>query len=744
MLGESIWRWLRGDVGGSSSTDVDGPGDKPVQVASEMQSERPLETAADDRLDRAPFSRRVAGVLADRPAADSIVVGLYGPWGDGKTSALAMIKEALRPDPRVVVVEYNPWFFSGDAEAIAKSFFLTIGDALERSGLFSKEKIGGLLATYGGLMPKVGDAAKTVGEALSVRQLAQVRHDVERILRKHKKRVVVFIDDIDRLDRKEIQTLFKLVRLSGDFAYTSYVLAFDDGVVADALGEVYGEGDINAGRRFLEKIIQVPLHLPPANPDTLQHMAFSACDRVLNLSGIKLNEQRATEFANQFAHGLMPALKTPRQVRLYDNALTFAVPILKGEVNVGDQMLIEGVRIFYPDFYAFIRDHPSRFLKAPAEGRNRPPEGALLREALSAEVSDLEIERLQRLIEHLFPRTSSSSYGGDWEEIWAGEKRICASGYFRRYFTYAIPAGDMADAAIDDLIDAAQAQDAHRLGKLWIEAQEKRATKLLISKLRLREKELPSDAITGLTLLVAGRSEDIPRSREPMLGDHTFRQSAILLSQLLARAGADQSQILDLIVSSSPIIAFATEVLDWCAVRTTERGERRGWLGADDARPHYQALWARIRGEAESSSLLEVLGTDLTRVLIAIVHAGFGDEVKAEVRAFLEVGGDGLHGDKLLAACTSQAYSMETGAPVPTDFQRHNYDAIALFVDPEFLLDPLRERYGDRLETEHFPYISDVAEAERPLARAQQFAAIHRAVLAQSPKPAAGEYEDDA
>lgn len=742
MLGESIWRWLRGVVVESSSTEMDGPGDEPVQVAGEIRSERPLETAADDRLDRAPFARRVAGVLADRPAADSIVVGLYGPWGDGKTSALAMIKEALSPDPRVVVVEYNPWFFSGEAEAIAKSFFLTIGDALERSGLFSKEKIGGLLATYGGLIPKLGDAAKTVGEALSVRQLAQVRRDVERILGKHKKRVVVFIDDIDRLDRKEIQTLFKLVRLSGDFPYTSYVLAFDDGVVADALGEVYGEGDTDAGRRFLEKIIQVPLHLPPANPDTLQHMAFSACDRVLNLSGIKLNEQRAAEFANQFAHGLMPALKTPRQVRLYDNALTFAVPILKGEVNVGDQMLIEGVRIFYPELYAFIRDHPSRFLKAPAEGRNRPQQGALLREAMGAAVSDVEIERLQRLIEHLFPRTSSSGYGGDWEEIWAGEKRICASAYFRRYFTYAIPAGDMADAAIDDLIGAAQAQDADRLGKLWIEARGKRATKLLISKLRLREDDLPTDAITGLTLLVAGRSEDIPRTREPMLGDHTFRQSAILLSHLLARAGADQSRLLDFIVSSSPTIPFATEVLDRCAVRTTQRGEPRGWLGADDARPHYQALWERIRREAESSSLLEVLGTDFLRVLIGIVHAGFGDEVKAEVRAFLEA--DALNGDQLLAACTSQAYSMETGAPVPTDFQRHNYDAMALILDPEFLLDQLRDRYGDRLETETFLDIDDVAEAQRPLARAQQFAAIHRAVLAQSPEAAAGESEDGA
>src|SRR5438094_267400 len=56
------------------------------------------------------------------------------------------------------------------------------------------------------------------------------------------KRVVLFIDDVDRLDRKEIQAAFKLVKLSAGFDHTSYVLAFDDEMVAAALGETYGGG----------------------------------------------------------------------------------------------------------------------------------------------------------------------------------------------------------------------------------------------------------------------------------------------------------------------------------------------------------------------------------------------------------------------------------------------------------------------------------------------------------------------
>jgi hypothetical protein len=62
-------------------------------------------------------------------------------------------------------------------------------EALEQSGFFTKEHIGSLLATYGSVIPKVGDAAKKLGEAMSVRELASARRHVESVLQRHQKRV---------------------------------------------------------------------------------------------------------------------------------------------------------------------------------------------------------------------------------------------------------------------------------------------------------------------------------------------------------------------------------------------------------------------------------------------------------------------------------------------------------------------------------------------------------------------------
>src|SRR5688572_29901269 len=104
------------------------------------------------------------------------------------------------------------------------------------------------------------------------------------------------IDDIDRLARKEIQTILRLVKLTARFQHVSYILAFDDEIVAAALGERYGEGGSASGRRFLEKIVQVPLHLPPADSNELRKLAFEGVDQALTQSGITLAEDQVNAF----------------------------------------------------------------------------------------------------------------------------------------------------------------------------------------------------------------------------------------------------------------------------------------------------------------------------------------------------------------------------------------------------------------------------------------------------------------
>ena len=74
-------------------------------------------------------------------------------------------------------------------------------------------------------------------------------------------KLIIIIDDIDRLDSNEIQEVFMLVKKNADFPNTLYLLAFDEEVVKKALIDK-GTPEHN----YLDKIIQASLHVPAINP----------------------------------------------------------------------------------------------------------------------------------------------------------------------------------------------------------------------------------------------------------------------------------------------------------------------------------------------------------------------------------------------------------------------------------------------------------------------------------------------
>jgi hypothetical protein len=688
-----------------------------------VQSDRPIRSASQDRLDRRSFATRIAHVLAEKNSTDSVVVGVYGPWGDGKSSLLEMIKEELQGRSDVVVVDYNPWFFSSDTESLTRSFFMTIGEALEQSGLFAKERFGSLLSKYGGLVPKFGKGIETIGKAM-LGELRNIRAEVERVLEQRQKRVLVFVDDIDRLDRREIQTLFKLVRLAGDFPYTTYVLAFDDLVVAQALGEAYGSGDAEAGRRFIEKIVQVPLHLPPARYETLRTIVFENCVRVLNDNEVLLTNREGPRFGNAFSRAFEEVLTTPRQVKLYDNALTFAVPVLKGEVSIVDQMLVEALRVFVPPMYIFIRDNIDLLTRERDHSRQAQADfEARLSEAVAGQGFSAEgVREIVHLVQELFPRASGMGYGSGWEETWAKEKRICSQSYARRYFTYGVPSGDISDATIAETIRLAEVADAPSLEAIWRGMAAQDGFEKFIYKLRQVEETLAEPAIRPLVHVIGAHADEIPRTREIFVGDHKFRQAAILVAHLLKRAPSDRMKLLLDTISETPSFLFASEIVNWSEERDDDRGGRRGFLTKEEIEQVRPVLVKRFLGSVADRSPFDVYGEDLQRALLALVWVG-GESAAQDYVSSL-VSADASNAIKLVEAFTPIATEMATGIPHRSDFMVECYESLGRLVNPAMILEKLRSIYGAELDEPDYRF-GDNRDGDERQRLAHQFAYVH-------------------
>jgi len=728
------------------------------QPATAMQdqyiADHPIASKAEDRFNRASFSTRIAETIATRVDPSSIVIGLFGPWGDGKTSVLEMMQETLRSYPNTIVVRFNPWHFQSE-DLLLRGFFATVADSLGQSLPSMKEKAGELLKNYGSLLSLAsltvggaveitpGETAKGIGEAMSNVGLDELRKRIERMLDEANKRLVILIDDIDRLDREETHAIFKLVKLSASFRHTSYVLAFDDLVVSAALGERYGEGGSAAGRAFLEKIIQVPLHLPPADENSLRQLALEGVQSALNQADIELTQPQVDAFIRHFDDTLLPRLETPRRAKLFSNALMFALPILKGEVNPVDLMLIEGIRVMYPNLYTGIRENPELFLRGERDERRNARQGMesrvnLLIERTTPGLTTEERETVKsRLLEPLFPRIKNVIYGGEWDETWASEQKVSSSQYFKRYFTYSVPVGDVPDAHVAAFCEAAPTASDNEKRALLEGFAARQGLPRVISRLRQREESLTHAQASALITVFALNGDLLPRERGMMVLADTRAKAAMLIADLLRQipSGEARQAEAERAIQIAMPIGFAMECIRWIRNSADTPPERRVLTDAGEA--SLQAILATRIDEADAVSPLFIAHPKDAPILYwCWANGTSGVHVQQKLKALFDAAPEQL--DAFLACYVGEAWGMESGLPRPADFRREQYDSVSHFLSAEYVATNLRLRYGVELDAPHYHAPDTMVQSRRI---AHQFMSVHQHVL-QEQNAVAAAYND--
>jgi len=426
-----------------------------------------LENPADDQLGYDEFARHLAAVIQRNTPADEFIIGIYGDWGSGKSTVLNFIEHDLETqyesDDAPIIVRFNPWWFSGQHDLFEK-YLQELAAALGE-GRF--DELRSKLSTYATTLSKVptgpvpeGKAAqkglKAAGDILDPEtpDLGTLKDDISSELAASDERIVVLIDDIDRLARDEIQQMFRLVKSVADFPNITYVLAFDYDIVVQALDDEGMNGD-----DYLKKIVQLPITLPEPQKHAIQQLFTSNIEQTVGPDWEPQMEERWTDL---FQNGVRPLLETPRGAVRLSNAINISHSMFEtGEINITDLVGIEAIRVFYPDVYETIRAQPDRFIGidygiASALNLHYDDE-----EEETDDYSDLftdraasEIPPLKTLLGHLFPKyaeTFDQSFLRE-PDTYQKRRRICHSEIYRFYFRLTVPQEGISIRTIEHLI----------------------------------------------------------------------------------------------------------------------------------------------------------------------------------------------------------------------------------------------------------------------------------------------------
>ncbi len=303
-----------------------------------------------------------------RSISDNLVIGIYGPWGSGKTSVVNCVQHELNQKD-FDTIYFNPWRYK-DEDLLLLDLFKLIASKInkklngEKKELFSK-----VLLKYAKyiVVPKINlwgvevDAKETVQGGLEAlgdflkeeNTLDDYKDKINGFLNELDKPIVIFVDDIDRLDKHEIQLVFKTIKLTAAFSNIIYVLSFDDEMVAKSIGENYGEGREKDGKDFIEKIIQVPLRLPSYASDSIFSLVISNSTLMLQKDVERNNivlTSNKVKFGSVYNQLITTLISTPREAKRYSNSLNF---IFDSEIDVStlDISILEVIRLKLPSTF---------------------------------------------------------------------------------------------------------------------------------------------------------------------------------------------------------------------------------------------------------------------------------------------------------------------------------------------------------------------------------------------------------
>ena len=329
-------------------------------------TDKPIETGNKDLLSRSSFSKQLGKGIYEYNDRSGLVIGLFGEWGTGKTSVINMAEEELnrlseQDENKPLIMKFSPWNYS-DKDNLISLFFhsLKVKIALQDNDQI-KTKLGKALSDYAdafetlSYIPYVGSAlatvlktiAKTKGENLmEIPDLDETRKILEDELVKLDKKIIIVIDDIDRLTNSQIRDVFQLVKQVGDFPNVIYILVMDRKIVQKALESIH-EVD---GSQYLEKIIQIPLEVPVLSKSKLDDIFLKKLEDIIKNASYKVNiDQMYWNIV--FSNCISPYINNLRDINRILNTFQFRYGILQNETSFEDMVAITTLEVLEPKLY---------------------------------------------------------------------------------------------------------------------------------------------------------------------------------------------------------------------------------------------------------------------------------------------------------------------------------------------------------------------------------------------------------
>lgn len=432
-------------------------------------------------------SKKILTILRDNKFKNSYTIGVNGEWGDGKTSVFNIVKKDLTKDD-VVVIDFNPWM-GYDKKVLVRDFFNSLSEGLgsDLSSEISKY-VDGIL-NNGEESGIINFIKSLVIKDESIHSIFTIINEKIRLLNK---KIIVFVDDVDRLDRDEIFELLKLIRNTANFNNVFFIVAYDRSYVNESIKHQSSETTV----KYLDKIINVEINLPYFDKFLLKDYFLEQLNVVVpdNLK-YKIDYFKKTYEKDPLLYDLGFVendlfaywLNNFREIKKIINSINVNYNHMYRDVNFHDVTHLEILKLKHPYIYRLlftkkeeifnvnlsancyffspideVRARDKRFEdflkrnRETIENKEREPtvfEFYVDEYCQRNNINNIERERIFDLVRRLFPEKKSNDFGYDVDK--KGREGYLSVRYmskFERYFSHAVFASNIKEEEFDNFL----------------------------------------------------------------------------------------------------------------------------------------------------------------------------------------------------------------------------------------------------------------------------------------------------
>ena len=375
----------------------------------------PIRYVEDDHLGYSDYAKAVAKFMNDTDCSQSsFSIGIEGVWGQGKTSFVNLLKSELK-EYGYIIVDFNARA-SANCNEIQEDFLASLRNSLSNYYV----GISGVIKKYG----KALQVTEEYNPALKFFQigswpnLSSSWESLDKAIKNTGRRVVICLDDLDRLTGEEIMEVCKVVDKNGSFPNVFYIVSYDKVYVQNILGSYL---ELEKTDDFLDKYINIEFSLPKKVYLVLLGELLKYFEDSINKKEfVNVSIDTIRQFFARNAKIIEPRLSTMRDVKRFYNQFRFDYQPVQNDVRFEDYFFLELIKYRYKEEYEKLRcgDYTSKGAKMYDKEINYKKELIYLNS-----LDENDSPQCWDILLRLFPLAKNKTYSDDWyQSRW---NRIC-------------------------------------------------------------------------------------------------------------------------------------------------------------------------------------------------------------------------------------------------------------------------------------------------------------------------------